>query len=355
MLSAQTASSLAASPPAHIAPAPPLRRLAPAAWRRCAPPPKANLLSGLYDTAVAANAEALARKEGKELVGATRGIKPLTAVPLSMLDQPGKPEACAAVLEKQGCLGVQQVLSKDTAAELLAFVKEENARCQAEVEAGRVEFDSRFGGVNCRGIRGRFGQRQDLFMPLAAAPVTRAVREISANLAPLLRAACGPNAALHELSCMYAQPGAPRQCIHADTIVLPCPQFPDASMAPLYTIFVALQDVEDSMGHTQFLPYTHTADTHLLWNAANKSAQLKERFISLQPAFQSALTTGDTAVFDSRILHCGCANDSQKTRALFYLTFSRDAEWPLPGGLHGSNSIRAEDLRRWKLPDLLAL
>jgi glutamate-1-semialdehyde 2,1-aminomutase len=31
----------------------------------------------------------------------------------------------------------------------------------------------------------------------------------------------GPGAALHELSCMYAEPGAPRQCVHADTIVLP--------------------------------------------------------------------------------------------------------------------------------------
>jgi ectoine hydroxylase-related dioxygenase (phytanoyl-CoA dioxygenase family) len=68
---------------------------------------------------------------------------------------------------------------------------------------------------------------------------------------------------------------------------------------------------------------------------------------------QSALATGDAALFDSRLLHCGCANDSQKTRAVFYVTFSRDRDWPLPGGLHGSNSIRAEDLRRWTLPDLL--
>ena len=104
----------------------------------------------------------------------------------------------------------------------------------------------------------------------------------------------------------------------------------------------------------QFLPYTHTADAHLLWNASAKSAQLKERFISLQPAMQSALATGDAAIFDSRLLHCGCANDSQKTRAVFYVTFSQDRDWPLPGGLHGSNSIRAEDLRWWTLPDLLA-
>ncbi len=88
-------------------------------------------------------------------------------------------------------------------------------------------------------------------MPLSAAPVRRAVRELVSNLEPLLTAACGPNAALHELSCMYAQPGAPRQCVHADTIVLPCPQYPDVTMAPLYTFFVALQDVEDAMGHTQ--------------------------------------------------------------------------------------------------------
>lgn len=101
------------------------------------------------------------------------------------------------------------------------------------------------------GIRGRFGQRQDLFLPLAAAPVRRAVLELVSNLAPLLTAACGPAAALHELSCIIAQPGAPRQCVHADTIVLPCPQYPDAKMAPLYTFFVALQNVEDGMGHTQ--------------------------------------------------------------------------------------------------------
>lgn len=100
-------------------------------------------------------------------------------------------------------------------------------------------------------MRGRFGQRQDLFLPLSAPIVQQAVGELVTNLRPLLEAACGPEAALHELSCIYAAPGAPRQCVHADTIVLPCPQYPDAHMEPLYTFFVALQDVEDNMGHTQ--------------------------------------------------------------------------------------------------------
>lgn len=136
-----------------------LQRPAPAAQHRrraLLPPPCAGLMGGLYDMAAAVNAEALARKEGS-LVGAERGIKPLTAVALSLLEQDGKAEACAEVLERQGCLGVRGVLSEETAAVLREFILEENARCQADVEAGRVEFDSRFGGVNCRCVQPTLG------------------------------------------------------------------------------------------------------------------------------------------------------------------------------------------------------
>ena len=42
--------------------------------------------------------------------------------------------------------------------------------------------------------------------------------------------------------------GSPRQCIHADTIVFPSPQYPDVHMDPLYTFFIALQDVTADMG-----------------------------------------------------------------------------------------------------------
>lgn len=138
-----TASNMAASVAVQLVPAPLLRRPPPAARRHCAPPPSASLMGSLYETVTAANAEAVARKEGRELVGKERGIQPLTAVPLSLLESPGKAEACAAVLARQGCLGLQGALSAATAAEMLAFVKEENARCQEDVEAGRVEFDSR--------------------------------------------------------------------------------------------------------------------------------------------------------------------------------------------------------------------
>ena len=140
-----------------------------------------------------------------------------------------------------------------------------------------------------------------------------------------------------------------RQCIHADTIHLPCPQYPDVSADPLYTFFVALQDVEDNMGHTTFLPQTHTSQAHVLWNSPQRQ---KEKFIESSPAAISSLKRGDIAVFDSRVLHCGCANTSDKRRVLFYFTASRMQRWPLPGGLHGSNSRRAEDVWQWQLKDL---
>mmetsp|Transcript_47854 Transcript_47854/g.95782 ORF Transcript_47854/g.95782 Transcript_47854/m.95782 type:complete len:192 (+) Transcript_47854:94-669(+) len=181
------------------------------------------------------------------------------------------------------------------------------------------------------------------------APVRKATQESMRNLAPLLEATVGSNALIHELSCLVADPGAPRQCIHADTIHLPCRQYP-VDMKPLYTFFIALQDVEDNMGHTTFLPRTQTLDAHNLWNLGQKQ---KENLISSLPAVQSNLKTGDVAIFDSRLLHAGGANSSQKRRVLFYFTVSAQHEWPLPDGLHGSNSIRAQDKGRWCVKDML--
>ena len=312
---------------------------------------RAGLFDQLLERAAALNAEALAVREGREQVGSkTGGVAALQSVPVSVANR--KPEACAAVLTKMGCLGFQNALSGDTADELLAFVVAENARCQAAVLAGD-SFDSFFGGVNCRGTDGMFGRRQDLFLPLDAPPVRAAVAELLRALSPVLDSLVGREAMLHEVSSIVAEPGSPRQCLHADTIVLPCPQYPDVTMPPLYTFFVALQDVEPGMGATQFLPMTHTPAAHELWNAAARSEQLKQRFVACQAAVQSDLRRGDVAAFDSRVLHAGCANETQKRRVLFYVTLSSAQRWPLPGGLHGSNSVRAEDRWKWRVCDLI--
>ena len=58
-------------------------------------------------------------------------------------------------------------------------------------------------------------------------------------------------------------------------------------------------------------------------------------------------------LFHGRLLHCGDANSSHKRRVLFYFTLSEQADWPLPNGLHGSNSILAADKGKWTVCNVL--
>lgn len=337
------------------------------------------------DAMSAANAERLAVREERELVGVKSGGvgKLIRCSPESIQRTEGE---LGGYMARQGCVGVSSVLSKPTAATLRQYIDAEVEAAKAAVDAGSEEFSARFGGVNCRGP-GKYGNRQDLFLSASEPIVAAALGEAFTALAPLLRATVGMDGAIHEVSArparraprarspdaaraarltqsarairllvclqvssLVADPGAPRQCMHADTIVLPCPQYPEASMKPLLTFFVALQDVEEGMGHTVFLPRTHTPEAHKLWNVPQKQ---KEAMLTVHKAVESDLKAGDCAVFDSRLLHCGRANSSQKRRVLFYFTLSEQAEWPLPGGLHGSNSIRADDWRRWRVSDFV--
>ena len=321
----------------------PCRRALPRRTRGCGP----RLVMGLLEDMRAANAERMAINEGKNLIGSKYGVKGLQAFPCDIMRVDWKADKLAGMLQDNGCLGLQKVLSQETSDALLAYINADSDRAKAAVLSGDLEFDKKFGGVNCRG-KGTFGLRQDQWLPMEGI-VADAAKEAMENLAPLLQRTVTSDGTMHELSCLVADPGAPRQCIHADTIVLPCPQYPKASMEPLYTFFIALQDVEDNMGHTTFIPRTHTPDAHLLWNLGQKQ---KDSLIASLPAVTSALKTGDVAIFDSRVLHCGDANSSAQRRVLFYFTLSQQAEWPLPDGLHGSNSILAADKGKWKISDI---
>jgi len=301
------------------------------------------------DKLAAANAEALARKEGSQILGKTTGgIKPLLRCKLDTMKE--KPAVLGRLLEREGCISLVKVISDEMVNELRTFINEESDRIKQEVTEGKLSFAHRFGGVNCRGLTGMFGQRQDFFLPVSNPIVRKALKEVLTNIQPLLQETVTLDGRVHEVSCLIADNGAPRQNIHADTIVLPCPQYPNAFMEPMYTFFVSLQDIEDDMGHTQFLPKTHTPEIHMLWNVDQDK---KEMLLKTREVVQSKLLKGDVSVFDSRILHCGMANVSNKRRILFYFTLSKSLFWPLPDGLHGSNSICLEDRYRYQVRDLL--
>ena len=64
------------------------------------------------------------------------------------------------------------MLSHETCDELLAYIGDESIKSKAAVERGEVDFDDRFGGVNCRGA-GTFGLRQDQFLPVSVEVVAK--------------------------------------------------------------------------------------------------------------------------------------------------------------------------------------
>jgi hypothetical protein len=121
-----------------------------------------------------------------------------------------KPEVSNKVLETLGCLCITGVLSDNTAERLLKYINDENDRAKSEVLRGDVEFSERFGGVNCRGTNGIFGNRQDMFLPMKEPIVREAMTEIVTRLGPLLEKAVGSEGMLHELSSLVADPGSPR-------------------------------------------------------------------------------------------------------------------------------------------------
>ncbi|CAM9177897.1 unnamed protein product, partial [Ectocarpus fasciculatus] len=115
------------------------------------------------------------------------------------------------------------------------------------------------------------------------------------------------DAFFHELAALVSDPGAASQAIHPDTPFDVC--------APLYIVFVALQDVTEAMGCTIFLPGTNTQTCHDQY----KSRVVAEDFSVADAYRRAVLKKGDCAIMDSRLLHCGAANSASR-RALLYFT-----------------------------------
>ena len=162
--------------------------------------------------------------------------------------------------------------------------------------------------------------RWDLRLPTSAPTVRRALQELLAPDAALGTAVealgGGPSAELWELAAIVSAPGCAPQVVHADTVWKSTPL--------LFTSFIALQPITRDMGPTRFLPRTHVDQ------AAHKALQSHGDATGLgrnhggqaQPPQSrvGCLASGDAALYDGRLLHCGGANRSDRLRVLFYLT-----------------------------------
>lgn len=131
----------------------------------------------------------------------------------------------------------------------------------------------------------------------------------------------GKSADFHELSAMISDPGACSQAIHPDIV------YNYTTSSPMYTVFLALQDINEDMGATIFLPRTNNARCH--WQNKNTTAKAHAAFLATCEYRQGLLRKGDVAIMDSRLLHSGGANTSAgKRRALFYFTLRNPLVFP---------------------------
>lgn len=249
----------------------------------------------------AASDEALAEKVAAQVaVMRTATSGPVVGMPAD--EVASGPTAACATFDQRGLLRVDGALSPTTAAELLAEV---NVALERELSrAGRGGLPSDvFGNVYCK------GNRYDLKLPLEGV-AAKALKEAVGSMRPFLElAAGGGRARLCEFAVLVSDPGSARQPVHPDTNY--------RRDRCVVTSFVALQDVAADMGPTVFIPGSHTASAHLAFREAGErgGAALEA------PHGVATLGTGDATVFDSRLLHCGGGNESDRRRVLFYFSF----------------------------------
>lgn len=246
------------------------------------------------------------------------------------------------VLKRDGVVRINGVLSDKVADGLRDYVYELKADSEQAVADGSIKPIQRFATVLLR------KDRCDLTIPLGSPIVTKALEEVfcKSSVGETIRALLGKGAVLQELSTLISDPGSQRQVVHPDT---PCM----AGEGPvLYTCFIALQDITLDMGATVWLPGTHTPDSHKKFRDSESPVgggeSTKDKLLRTQPSALGTLTKGSCAIFDSRCLHCGGANRSADSRALFYFSFKNSKI----GYAGNPPSIRKELINQLTLQDL---
>lgn len=230
----------------------------------------------------------------------------------------------AKIIHRDGVLRINNALSERRADSLREYVLEQKELATVETDKN-VEMSQAFYGVeNQRKCR------VDLQLSLlkggyAADAGGDASQTESHIVADVLQEVLGEGGTLrsiyenlvtlegefYELATLITDPGSDRQQIH--------PDLPFKDIAPLYVIFLVLQDVTEDMGPTSFLLRTHTATE----NAKFHDYSQKDDQLANADCRLATLKKGDAVLFDARILHCGNANhpDTGSTRAVFNFSF----------------------------------
>lgn len=276
-------------------------------------------------------------------------------------------KAQAKVIHKEGVLRINNALSKDTADQLREYVLEQQKiaaeitekdlslsktfygvenqrknRCDLQLSLlkGGYTADSGYDNIDLSSLNEKSSSQSSQSHPLADAlqellgKDVGTLRYIYENLVTII-------GEFYELASVITDPGSVRQQVH--------PDLPFKEIAPLYVIFLALQDVTEDMGPTTFLLRTHTQKENAKFNSGDK--EVKDEQLMKAKCRLATLKKGDAVLFDARILHCGNENDidNGSTRALFNFSFRNSK---VKGDLGYAGSIRPGYVQAMNLGDI---
>ncbi|KAL3936173.1 MAG: hypothetical protein SGBAC_008455 [Bacillariaceae sp.] len=262
-------------------------------------------------------------------------------------------KAHAKVLREQGVVRIDNVLSKDLADSIRGRVYQMRRESEDLVQSGTVPHLARFADVLLNGDR----DRCDMTIPLGTecdddkpeehswVPQALASVLVDSPVGGTYQNVLGNKAILREWSCIMSDPSSDRQVMHYDT--------PYNEDPVLYTCFIALQDIELNMGPTTWMPETHDSqEIHHQFQDETKpsgaAVSPKDQLLLSKPTVLGTMSKGSCAIYDSRLLHAGGANTSDKSRAILYCTFQN----PKVTNLGNPGSIRKNLIGQWTLQKL---
>jgi hypothetical protein len=238
-------------------------------------------------------------------------------------------------ITKDGVVRINNVISKELAKQLSDFIINELESSKLAVKDGKIETIERFSNMLSS------NNRWDLKLPMDPLVTNALIALLKSDGAfkQLMTSLVTEDGELFELAAFYTLSGAGRQVLHADTLF--------SSKPALYTCAIALQDISEDMGPTLFIPGSHTKIIHKKFD----SKKTKDEVLLNNPHKVSTLNTGDVSIYDSRVLHCGTPNRSNKQRILMYVTFRNPSK--KDSDFWNVASIRPEYKGKFTLGDFL--
>lgn len=221
----------------------------------------------------------------------------------------------AQTLIDEGVVRINQVLGPDLCDRLLATINE--ALAAAPDSDSFVDNNDNDSGPPSDGFGNVFSRHRRYDMYLRPEGVYNEALHALLDRRSLLGALIhqgllnGQAGVFHEFSSLISDSGSLCQPIHPDS--------PHAPNAPMWTIFVALQDVTATMGPTVFLKRTHTQLCHDQLKSGD--AHQKDAMLASCQYHRGTMQKGDAAIMDSRTMHFGSANESDTRRVVCYVVW----------------------------------